>query len=208
MGIDTLLASLKAEATGVTGVQTSNRAGVADHPTKCEKVTEATTAAVNGRAVTPKNIVGEPEVTAQPAPVLACTCETPVTPQGVNTEVHAEATATSAQRWLIYYPGRNPLEVICYPAITQCEMLRAHTGVVAVEPYTPHFDPPAVPLTSDQEARIRHWLDSIGEIDPAAVAGVIEQCQRVLEARDYFLARAAEDIPMFDRTLDQKQLHP
>ena len=48
------------------------------------------------------------------------------------------------------------------------------------------------PLTAEQEAAIRSWLDHIGEHDEAARAECLDACRRDPEARAYFLGRAKE----------------
>jgi hypothetical protein len=47
--------------------------------------------------------------------------------------------------------------------------------------------------TGDLEA-IRAWLAFIGETDPATIVEVIGQCQRDVDARDYFTRRAAAEL--------------
>ncbi len=48
------------------------------------------------------------------------------------------------------------------------------------------------PMTADQEAAVRAWLAHIHETDPAAIADVLERCQRDPRARAYVLERASE----------------
>jgi hypothetical protein len=53
----------------------------------------------------------------------------------------------------------------------------------------------AAPLTPDEEMTIRRWLSAIGEHDEMTIGGVIQQCRGDAAARDYFLKRAAEELP-------------
>lgn len=52
--------------------------------------------------------------------------------------------------------------------------------------------PTSAPMTVEEQAEILAWLSRIGERDEAIVAGVLDQCRRDADARDYFLGRAAE----------------
>ena len=48
----------------------------------------------------------------------------------------------------------------------------------------------ASPLAPEDEARLRSWLDRIGEDDQTIVEHVIGRCRDDGSARDYFLAHA------------------
>lgn len=100
-----------------------------------------------------------------------------------------------ASRWLLHYPDRDPLEVVCYPEVCHAEILERHPDAVAAEPFTPTIRQPSVPLTAEEETAIRAWLALIEETDPATIAGVIGQCQRDANARSYFTGRAAAELP-------------
>lgn len=52
-------------------------------------------------------------------------------------------------------------------------------------------DPPAAPMTAEQERAIRAWLAQIGETDPASIRYLLDECQRDEAERAHFLARAA-----------------
>ena len=106
-------------------------------------------------------------------------------------KVGAGDTATASRWWLIHYPDRDPLEVACCPEATHAEILERHPDAVAAEPFTPTIRQPSAPLTAEDETAIRAWLALIEETDPATIAGVIGQCQRDADARDYFTGRAA-----------------
>ena len=62
-----------------------------------------------------------------------------------------------------------------------------------------------VPMAADEEAAIRAWLALIEEIDPATIAEVIEQCQRDVDARDYFTGRAVAELPKPDQFPDDRR---
>ena len=119
-------------------------------------------------------------------------------PKGEKTappaKVGAGDTATTSRWWLIHYPDRDPLEVACSPEATHAEILERHPDAVAAEPFTPTFRQPSTPLTTSEETAIRAWLALIEETDPATIAEVIGQCQRDVDARDYFTGRAATEL--------------
>lgn len=50
---------------------------------------------------------------------------------------------------------------------------------------------PPEPLSTQDEATIRAWLEHIGETDPEELARVWERCRTRLDARAYVLAQAA-----------------
>lgn len=107
-------------------------------------------------------------------------------------------TATASRWWLIHYPDRDPVEVVCCPEATHAEMLERHPDAIAAEPFTPTIRQPSAPLSADAETAIRAWLALIEETDPATIAEVIGRCQRDADARHYFTARAAVELPKPD----------
>ena len=64
-------------------------------------------------------------------------------------------------------------------------------------------------LLTDIEAVITHWLDHIGEHDPALRTGCLSACRRDPELRAYFLRRA-EEAPVTDykRVLRDLEANP
>lgn len=120
-------------------------------------------------------------------------------------KVGAGDTATASRWWLIHYPDRDPVEVVCCPEATHADMLERHPDAVAAEPFTPTIRQPTAPLTADEEAAILRWLALIGETDPAIIARVIEHCQRDADARAYFLARARLELPRVDPAPDDRR---
>lgn len=113
-------------------------------------------------------------------------------------------TATSSYRWLIHYPNREPVKVACSPEATRAEIMKWHPDAVAAEPFTPTMRQPSAPLTANEEAAIRAWLALIDETDPTMIAEVMGQCQRDGDAREYFLGRAAAEVPVDDRRTCQQ----
>jgi len=90
---------------------------------------------------TPCNLVG---VAANPALSLACTLETPATPQIDNGGSDArKTTATASRWWLIHYPDHNPVEVACFPPATHAEILERHPDAIAAEPFNQASPVPA-----------------------------------------------------------------
>ena len=110
-------------------------------------------------------------------------------------KVGAGDTATASRWWLIHYPDRDPVEVACCPEATHAEILERHSDAVAAEPFTPTIRQPLAPMTAEEERAIPAWLALIEETDPATIAEVIGQCQRDADARAYFTARAANELP-------------
>jgi hypothetical protein len=51
------------------------------------------------------------------------------------------------------------------------------------------------PLPEESGLAIMAWLDSIGEVDAVVIAEVLAQCQANADARNYFLGRAAAELP-------------
>ncbi len=114
-------------------------------------------------------------------------------------------TATASRWWLIHYPDRDPLEVACCPEATHADILERHPDAVAAEPFTPTIRQPSATLTASEETAIREWLALIEETDPATIAEVIGQCQRDADARDYFIGRAAAELPKHDPLSDDRR---
>lgn len=110
-------------------------------------------------------------------------------------KVGTGGTATASRWWLIHFPDRDPLEVACCPEATHAEILESYPDAVAAEPFTPSIRQPSAPLTASEESAIRAWLALIEETDPATIAEVVGQCQRDADARAYFTARAANELP-------------
>jgi hypothetical protein len=107
--------------------------------------------------------------------------------------VAANDSSPAFWKWLIHFAGREPVEVTFSPEATHAEVLELYP---AAEP-VPDARQSLTPLTGDEEAAIRGWLESIGETDPAIVAETLERCQRDSGAQGYFLNRANPEP--FDR---------
>jgi hypothetical protein len=112
--------------------------------------------------------------------------------------------ATTSYRWLVHYSNRDSVEVACSPEASRAEIMKWHPDAVAAEPFTPTMRQPSAPLTANEEAAIRAWLALIDETDPAMIAEVMGQCQRDGDAREYFLGRAAAEVPVDDRRTCQQ----
>lgn len=94
--------------------------------------------------------------------------------------------------WLVQFPDREA-EIAFAPPATCAEVLRTYPDALAAVPFEQSAPPPAAaPLSRGDEAAIRAWLAAIGEDDPATVDRVIGDCQHDIEARRWFLERAAE----------------
>jgi hypothetical protein len=131
-------------------------------------------------------------------------------------------TPTSSRCWLLHYPDRDPVEVSCIPPATHAEILERYPDAVAAEPAEHsdkllrlaavhaglalhHQEPATTPLTADEEAAIRAWLALIKKTDQATIAEVIGRCQRDMDARAYFLARADVELPKPDPFSDNRR---
>jgi hypothetical protein len=95
----------------------------------------------------------------------------------------------------VHFIDRDPLEVACCPEVTHVEVLERYPDAVAAEPFAPTIRYPTAPMTAEEEAAIRAWLELIEETDPATIAEVFGRCQRDADARDYFAGRAAAELP-------------
>lgn len=89
----------------------------------------------------------------------------------------------------------DPVEGVCGSVVTHTNILARFPDAVAAEPSVPLIRRPSTPVTAEEEAAIRAWLALIEETDPATMAEVMEQCQRDAKARDYFVGRAAAELP-------------
>jgi hypothetical protein len=135
----------------------------------------------------------------------ACTHETRVTPETIKCEASLRNTENASRWWLIHYPDRDPLEVACCPEATHSEILEQYQDAVAAEPFTPSIRQASAPLTAEEEAALRAWLELIEETDPKTIAEVIGQCQLDADGRAYFTGRAAAELPKPDPFPDDRR---
>lgn len=151
---------------------------------------EALLASLESQCVTPVTLIADRGVTSKPASVLDCTPETRVTPQGGET-----ASDVQAQRWVIHFADRDPLEVTFAPAVTHAEALASYRCGVAAEPIPESpgvMIPPDLTEAFDQCAaadrygdRDRTSLSATFAVDPVAtralateMRGRTGQCRR------------------------------
>jgi len=81
------------------------------------------------------------------------------------------------RRWSIRTPDGKCWSVTQTPPATAGEMARSWPAGTALEPLPDVPIQPGCPaLDSSLEARIRAWLDSIGEADPAIIGEVLDLC--------------------------------
>jgi hypothetical protein len=85
------------------------------------------------------------------------------------------------------------------PHKTREEVLAWNPGALSAEPYQSPAQPPGASLSDAEGARVRAWLASIGETDPATIGEVLDRCEADSEARTYFLGRAGEVDTWDDR---------
>ncbi len=90
---------------------------------------------------TPCNLAG---VAANPTLSLACTLETPATPQIDNGGSDARKATAIASHWrLIHYPDRDPVKVASFPPATHSKILERHPEAIAAEPFDQAAPKPA-----------------------------------------------------------------
>lgn len=112
--------------------------------------------------------------------------------------------STKVSGWVLHFSDRDPTEVWVSPAPDHAEALALYPAAIAAQPFTPPIREPVVPMTAVDEAAIRAWLALIEETDPATITGVIGQCQRDADAREYFTGRAEVELPKPDPFDDRR----
>lgn len=66
-----------------------------------------------------------------------------------------------------------------------------------------HIPPSAVPpISEEEEAWLRAWLDHIDETDPEGIAVLMNKCRDDMDARQYFLKRARGEIYLVNPKID------
>lgn len=134
MALDSLLASMKNEVSGVSGVQPCSHAGLQRYPMKFAGVSGVSQPQANALPDTPDTSSNPQGYQRKPAPVKACTPDTPDTPKNINV---CGDTATASVWWLLHYRDRNPLEIALTPPATHAQVLAWHPEAVAAIPIQP-----------------------------------------------------------------------
>lgn len=93
---------------------------------------------------TPCNLTG---VSGNPAPIEACTLDTPDTPEIII----GKGIATVSRWWRLHFPDREPVEVACFPPSTHDEILERYPDAIAAEPFTQTLLQPATSIPTDLE---------------------------------------------------------
>lgn len=145
---------------------------------------ETLLARLEADAVTSVTAAETADVTAKPAPVLACTSVTPVT---ASADVTARATL-----WLLHFPDLEPVAVAFAPERNHAEVLAAYPDALAAEPMP---EPSAVPLPGDLRALADACakaglyddadiaaLRSAFALDPGGVRWLIEDMHRRIQS--------------------------
>jgi len=99
----------------------------------------------------------------------------------------------------------NPATAIPAISATQPKGEAATVARIATVAVANPKEEKTAPLTAEEDAAIRAWLELIEETDPATIAEVISQCQRDAEAREYFAGRAADELPKPDPFPDDRR---
>lgn len=81
---------------------------------------------LEGHTVTAVTAAEPADVTAKPAPALACT---PVTPVTASADVTARASL-----WLLHFPDLDPVAVAFAPAVDHAGALASYPAAIAAEP--------------------------------------------------------------------------
>jgi hypothetical protein len=110
-------------------------------------------------AVTAVTPVAAADVTAKPAPLLACTAVTAVTPLAGVT-----ASESRADRWLLHFVEREPLTITFAPAVMRADALARYPDAVAAQPVS---EPAPAPLPVEVAGRIDECItaDLYGDQD-------------------------------------------
>ena len=83
------------------------------------------------RADTPDTPCNLSRVSGSPAPIGACTLDTPDTPEIID----GQGRATASHCWRLHYPDREPAEAWASPPVTHAEILERHPDAIAAEPF-------------------------------------------------------------------------
>jgi hypothetical protein len=119
-----------------------------------------------GAAVTPVTPPLPVDVTAKPAPMLACTSVTPVTPPGSVTAGDARS-----RRWALHFADAEPLTVTFDPVASHADALARYPHAVAAEPL-PEPTPTALPDDTDERVAQCVQAGLYGDEDRPALAAM------------------------------------
>ena len=124
---------------------------------------------------------------------------------GAGDTAHETDRGIAYRTWLIHYSDRDPVQSCCTPSATHAEILASHPDAIAAEPFEPVQMRDIPVISAKDEQAIRSWLEHIGETDSATIGKVMALCQQDQSARDYFVGRAAEELPRPDTFLDDRR---
>ncbi len=90
------------------------------------------------------------EATAQTAKIdLRGLCSSDIAQKKSLSAETEPITETSAWRWLVHFPDRNPLEVAFSPEASHAEVLDFYPDALAAEPIDPGRRRPGAPLAGE-----------------------------------------------------------
>lgn len=96
--------------------------------------------------------------------------------------IKATGDGAAVNRWLTVI-RKHKAEIIDVLEVSAGETaITSRSGLIA-------------PMTAHEETAIRNWWGLIGETDPACISQEIQKCQQDIDARNYFAARAALELP-------------
>ncbi len=113
--------------------------------------------------------------------------------------------AITSTWWLVHFLDREPLKVMRCPQASRVEILSYFPDAFGASPYAPVTRSPASPMSSDEESAVRAWLAWIEEADPVFIDETLDRCQREQDAREYFVGRAAAELPKPNVTPDDRR---
>lgn len=134
------------------------------------------------------------------------TTETAERPAAIAAERNPTSALTACQTreltvslgWTVIFADRVPAEVWT-TGTTWRDLLAEYPNATAAEPLRLDIETPARSMTEAEDAAIRRWLALIGETDPDTISDVLKGCTRDIDIRQYFLGRAAAELPKAEK---------
>ena len=136
-------------------------------------------------------------VSTKPAPIDACTLDTPDTPQKDNggndvSRARDHADRKSSRWWLFHYADNSPKEVSYCPLVTHAEALAGEPDAISAQPFQPVPRQPKERLSERDETLIRVWLARINETNDEMIAAVLNQCRGDADAKLSYIRLAQQ----------------
>jgi hypothetical protein len=110
--------------------------------------------------------------------------------EGKNSNSRHVSSVGVSDWWRLRLADGGEMEVFVPSGETLAGILKTHPEAVSAEPFKLEHTKPDAAMTREDETAIRAWLAHIGEQSPEIINDVLAQCQRSIEARDYYTKRA------------------